>query len=68
MNALLLKDGYKVGHIKQYPENTEMVYSNFTARGSRIPDVDAVVFFGLQYFIKKYLVEEMNNTFFNVNI
>lgn len=65
MNALLLKDGYKVGHIKQYPAKTEMVYSNFTARGSRIEGIDRVVFFGLQYFIKKYLIEEMTTTFFS---
>ncbi len=67
MNALLLKDGYKVGHPFQYPDKTEMVYSNFTARGSRIPEVTHVVFFTLQYFMKKYLQEEMHNTFFNVS-
>lgn len=68
MNALLLKDGYKVGHPFQYPDNTEMVYSNFTARGSRIPDIDHVVFFGLQYFIHRYLIEEMQDTFFDLDM
>ena len=34
-------------------------------RKSRIPSVDKVIFFGLQYFIKKYLQEEFNQNFFN---
>jgi hypothetical protein len=32
---ILLKDGYKVGHKFQYPENTTLVYSNLTPRKSR---------------------------------
>ena len=64
MNPLLLTDFYKTSHISQYPKNTTLVYSNFTPRKSRIDDVNEVVFFGLQYFIKKYLIEEYNNNFF----
>ena len=30
---LLHTDGYKVGHIKQYPPHTTRVYSNWTNRG-----------------------------------
>jgi nicotinamide phosphoribosyltransferase len=41
------------GHPEQYPDNTSVVLSNWTPRGSRIPDVKKVVFFGLQYFIKE---------------
>jgi len=44
-------DSYKLGHWKQYPDNTTRVYSNFTARGARIPDVDGAVLFGLQAFL-----------------
>ena len=60
-------DFYKVGHINQYPEGTNRVYSNFTARSnghSNIPDNDKVVFFGLQLFIKMHLIENWNKTFF----
>lgn len=64
MNPMLFKDGYKVGHIRQYPQGTQLVYSNFTARESRIEGVDKVVFFGLQYFIERYLIETWNRDFF----
>ncbi|WP_010519147.1 nicotinate phosphoribosyltransferase [Croceivirga radicis] len=66
MNPLLYTDGYKVDHRRQYPENTTLVYSNWTPRKSRIPNVDKVVFFGLQYFIKKYILEDFQNNFFNL--
>ena len=65
MNPLLLTDGYKVDHRRQYPENTTLVYSNWTPRKSRIEGVNEVVFFGLQYVIKKYIIEEFNQNFFN---
>lgn len=64
MNPLLLTDGYKVDHRRQYPQGTTMVYSNWTPRKSRIQEVDEVVFFGLQYFIKKYVIEDFNQYFF----
>jgi len=65
MNTLNLADGYKVDHRNQYPDNTTMVYSNWTPRKSRIEGIEKVTFFGLQYFIKKYLEEEFTNHFFN---
>ncbi len=65
MNSLHLADGYKVDHRSQYPVGTEMVYSNWTPRKSRIEGVDKVVSFGLQYFIKKYLQENFDRDFFN---
>jgi nicotinamide phosphoribosyltransferase len=64
MNPLLFTDGYKLDHKRQYPENTTLVYSNWTPRKSRIESIDKVVFFGLQYFIKKYMIEDFNNNFF----
>ncbi len=64
MNTLHLSDGYKVDHRNQYPDGTELVYSNWTPRKSRVPEIDKVVFFGLQYFIKKYLQEEFDKNFF----
>lgn len=64
MTTLNLSDGYKVDHRRQYPTGTELVYSNWTPRKSRLEQVDSVVFFGLQYFIKKYLIEDYNQNFF----
>ncbi|WP_452599597.1 nicotinate phosphoribosyltransferase [Pontimicrobium sp. MEBiC01747] len=64
MNPLLYTDGYKVDHRRQYPNQTTLVYSNWTPRKSRIEGVDNVVFFGLQYFIKKYIIEDFNTNFF----
>lgn len=51
-NLLLLTDSYKVTHWKQYPEKTETVYSYFESRGGLFPET---VFFGLQYYLDKYL-------------
>ncbi len=65
MNPLLLTDGYKLGHKEQYPQGTTLVYSNWTPRKSRIEDIDHVVFFGLQYFVKEYLIKRFNEDFFN---
>lgn len=64
MNPLLLTDGYKLGHKEQYPNGTTFVYSNWTPRKSRIEGIDNVVFFGLQYFIKEYLIKQFNERFF----
>jgi len=61
---ILLKDGYKVGHKFQYPENTTLVYSNMTPRKSRNEGVNEIVFFGLQYFIKEYLIRQFEENFF----
>ena len=51
-NLILLTDSYKVSHHKQYPPGTSVVYSYFESRGGRF---DAVVFFGLQYYLDRYL-------------
>lgn len=58
-------DYYKVGHVFQFPKGTELVYSNLTARTSRIPGIDNVVNFGLQFFIKEFLIKRFNQDFFN---
>ncbi len=64
-NPFLLTDYYKVGHVFQYPDKTELVYSNLTPRSSRLKDIDEMVFFGMQYFIKEYLLNYFNDNFFN---
>lgn len=53
MNTVLLTDSYKFTHWKQYPPGTEKVYSFFESRGGRYPEV---TFFGLNYYLKEYLV------------
>lgn len=62
--SILLTDAYKISHPEQYPEGTEYVYSNITPRSSRIAGVNEVVVFGLQYFIKEYLINDFNENFF----
>jgi len=54
MNGLLLTDGYKTGHHQQYPNGTEEVYSNWTARSNKYAPngCNKVVSFGQQYVIK----------------
>lgn len=64
-NPFLLTDYYKVGHVFQYPKNTTLVYSNLTPRSSRLEGIDEMVFFGLQYFIKEYLISYFNDNFFD---
>jgi len=53
-NILLNTDSYKVSMFKQYPQGTTGVYSYIESRGGRY---DRTVFFGLQAFIKEYLLE-----------
>ena len=65
-SPILLKDGYKVGHKFQYPEGTTLVYSNLTPRKSRVEGSDHIVFFGLQYFIKEYLMRQFDDNFFKM--
>lgn len=58
-------DFYKVDHRRQYPDNTTLIYSNLTARGSRVTGIDKVVNFGAQFFIKRFLIEAFNDSFFS---
>jgi nicotinamide phosphoribosyltransferase len=51
-NLLLLTDSYKFTHWKQYPPGTERIYSYFESRGGDFP---SVCFFGLQYYLARYL-------------
>ena len=63
-------DFYKVNHKFQYPEGTELVFSNFTPRSGKHfgRDIDGVVFLGLQKFILEHLIHEWNENFFEVPI
>lgn len=65
MNPFLATDGYKTGHHLMYPENTTLVYSNFTPRSNKYaPEgCDKVVSFG-QQMVMKQIHEMFNRDFF----
>lgn len=65
---MLLCDFYKVSHMSQYPDKTEVIYSTWTPRKSRLEGVDKAVAFGFQYFIKEYLIDYFNKNFFRRSI
>ena len=65
IQPLCQTDQYKQGHYKMFPEGTQKVYSNLTARKSRIEGVNSIVLFGLQYFIKEYLMAQWQRNFFD---
>lgn len=68
MDAILLTDGYKLDHRRQYPKGTQFVYSNWTPRScAYYPEAEeGVVVFGIQYFIKEYLIKRMRESFFEI--
>lgn len=68
-NPCLLVDAYKLGHYFQMPTGVSFVYSGWTARSNRfMPNSDATVVFGTQYFIKEYFVDFFNKEFFGGDI
>lgn len=56
-SIILNTDSYKISMFKQYPVGTTGVYSYIESRGGRY---DRTVFFGLQAFIKEYLLDPIN--------
>lgn len=65
-NPMLLIDFYKAVHAEMLPQNITKSVSYFTPRMSRVKRWDKVVMFGLQGFIKEYLIDYFNDNFFNV--
>ena len=71
INPLTQTDFYKVDHRNQYPKGTTLVYSNLTARSDKLspchdsPLYDGkMVVFGIQYFIKSFIIDLFNENFF----
>lgn len=64
-NPMLLIDFYKAVHAEMLPEKITKSVSYFTPRMSRVNRWDSVVMFGLQGFIKTYLIDYFNEWFFN---
>lgn len=52
-NILLKTDSYKFSHYLQFPPGSQYVHSYLESRGGTISD--ETIFFGLQYYLKKYL-------------
>lgn len=71
INPLTAIDFYKADHRRQYPEGTTMVYSNFTPRSDKLSPIPehlyegVVVNFGLQFFIKDFLMQAWQENFFD---
>ena len=61
---LLLIDFYKATHHEQYPKGLTKMVSYFTPRMSRLTGQNKLVMFGLQAFIKEYLIDYFNENFF----
>lgn len=63
-NPMLLIDFYKAVHAEMLPKGITKSVSYFTPRMSRVKRWNEVVMFGLQGFIKEYLVDYFNEYFF----
>jgi len=62
----LLCDFYKTCHREQYPQGTEVVYSTWTPRSGKLaPNIKHVVSFGIEGFIKEFLLDYFNENFFS---
>ena len=66
MNPMLLIDFYKAVHAEMLPDNMTKSVSYFTPRLSRVERWQEVVMFGLQGFIKTYLIDYFQEAFFDV--
>lgn len=64
-SPMLLIDFYKAVHAEMLPDGITKSVSYFTPRMSRINRWSEVVMFGLQGFIKTYLIDYFNSEFFN---
>ena len=70
MNPMLLCDTYKTVHNMMYPEGLEYLVSYWVPRKSYFEKEgnQKMVWFGLQAFIKEYLVDYFEKNFFKKNL
>lgn len=66
MNTLLLSDTYKQTHSRMYPNGLTKLVSYWVPRKSMFKNTDTMVFFGLQAFIKEYLLNYFQKNFFDM--
>ncbi len=64
INPLLLTDFYKTIHHLAYTPGLEYLVSYWTPRMSRYEYIDKAVVFGMQAFIKEYMINYFNRYFF----
>lgn len=55
-SIILSTDSYKFSHWIQYPQNTTAMYSYLESRGGKY---NKIVFFGLQYYLQKFLTKRI---------
>lgn len=65
ISFMLMADTYKNTNPDAMPEGLTKLTSYITPRKSMFKNIDRVVFFGLQGFIKEFLIDLVNDTFFN---
>ena len=61
---MLMSDTYKHTHPRMYPQNLTKLVSYLTPRKNMSIAFPNMVFFGLQAFIKDYLVDGFRKQFF----
>ena len=72
MFTALATDAYKLFHKDAYIDGLTKVYGNVTNRNDRLSNIplegrDGVMNIGNQFYIKEYLIEGWNETFFNAD-
>lgn len=66
--AVLSVDGYKTSHIFMDAPGTTEKYYTWTPRSNKyLPEVDKVVVFNIQGFIKKWVIKFWNENFFSLD-
>lgn len=65
--ALLLSDTYKQCHDRMYPKELTKLVSYWVPRKSMLKKQNKMVFFGLQAFIKEYLIRYFDDYFFDLS-
>ena len=67
LNAAFLVDGYKILHHLMYPEGTEVVFSNFTARSNKYATIKGAnnIIVGVIQYVIADLVDRFDEDFFN---
>lgn len=67
--AALNADAYKSGHIRQYPDKSELMMFNMTARSDKYLNTplakNGIIPWGIRMFCQDYLVTHWNETFFS---
>lgn len=64
--ALLLSDTYKQCHSRMYPKGLTKLVSYWVPRRSMLENRNKMVFFGLQAFIKEYLMGYFQENFISI--